>query len=79
MDTTIKVFEVIPPIVDTELDKGARVERGQEDKGISPSEVSRATLKALEKDEYEIAIGMAQYLRMEARNNPEKIFQSINQ
>jgi len=78
-DTSIKVFEVIPPIVDTELDKGSRDERGQEDKGISPSEVSTATLKALEKDEYEIAIGMAQNLRMGARNNPEQIFQSINQ
>ncbi len=77
-DTSIKVFEVIPPTVDTELDKGARDERGQEDKGIPPSEVAKATLKALEKDEYEIAIGMAQNLRMGARNNPEKIFQSIN-
>ncbi len=78
-ETSIKVFEVIPPTVDTELDKGARDERGQEDKGIPPSEVAKATLKALEKDDYEIAIGMAQNLRMGARNNPEKIFQGINQ
>jgi uncharacterized oxidoreductase len=78
-DTSIKVFEVIPPTVDTELDKGARDRRGQEDKGIPSSEVAKATLKALEKDEYEIAIGMAQNLRMGARNNPEKIFQGINQ
>lgn len=78
-DTSIKVFEIIPPIVDTELDKGARDERGQEDKGISPSEVAKATMKALEEDEYEIVIGMAQNLQMGARNNPEKIFQSINQ
>jgi short-subunit dehydrogenase involved in D-alanine esterification of teichoic acids len=48
-------------------------------KGIPPSEVARATLMALKKDEYEIAIGMAQNLRMGAKNNPEKIFQSINQ
>ena len=78
-ETSIKVFEVIPPTVDTELDKGARDERGQEDKGIPPSEVAKETLKSLEKDEYEIAIGMAQNLRMGARNNPEKIFQGINQ
>jgi len=78
-DTSIKVFEVIPPTVDTELDKGARDEGGQEDKRIPPSEVAKATLKALEKDEYEIAIGMAQNLLMGARNNPEKIFQGINQ
>ncbi|VVB93098.1 L-rhamnose 1-dehydrogenase (NADP(+)) [uncultured archaeon] len=78
-NTPIKVFEVIPPTVDTELDKGARDERGQADKGIPPVEVARATLKALEKNEYEIAIGMAQNLRMGARNNPEQIFQGINQ
>jgi uncharacterized oxidoreductase len=78
-DTSVKVFEVIPPTVDTELDKGARDERGQVDKGIPPAEVAEATLKALEKDEYEIAIGMAQHLRMGARNNPEEIFQNINQ
>ena len=77
-DTSIKVFEVIPPTVDTELDKGARDERGQKDKGIPPSEVAKPTLEALEKDEYEIAISMAQNLRMGARNNPEKIFQGIN-
>lgn len=78
-NTSIKVFEVIPPMVDTELDKGARGERRQMDKGIPPAEVAKATLKALEENEYETAIGMAQNLRMGARNNPEKIFQSINQ
>jgi uncharacterized oxidoreductase len=78
-DTPIKVFEVIPPTVDTEIDKGARDRRGQKDKGIHPVEVARATLKGLEKNEYEIAIGMAQNLLMGARNNPEQIFQMINQ
>jgi len=78
-DTSIEVFEIIPPIVDTELDKGARGERGQQDRGIPPSEVARATLKALENDEYELAVGMAENLRMGSRNNPEQTFQNINQ
>lgn len=77
-DTSIKVFEIIPPIVDTELDKGARGERGQEDRGIPPFKVAQATLKALENDEYEIAIGMAENLRMESRKNPDQTFQNIN-
>lgn len=77
-DTSIKVFEIIPPIVDTGLDKGARGERGQQDRGIPPSEVARATLKALENDEYELAVGMAENLRMGSRNNPEQTFQNIN-
>ncbi len=43
------VCEVIPPTVDIELDRGARDERGQKDKGIPPSEVAKATLMALKK------------------------------
>lgn len=77
-DTSIKVFEVIPPIVDTELDKGARGQRRQQDRGISPVEVAKATLKAVENDQYEVAIGMAENLRMGARENPEQAFQNIN-
>lgn len=77
-DTSVKVFEVIPPTVDTDLDKGARAQRGQKDRGIPPAEVAKATIDGLEKDEYEIAVGMAQNLRMSARNNPEQMFQNIN-
>lgn len=76
--TPVKVFEVIPPTVDTELDKGARSQRGQQDRGIQPSEVAKATMEGLKKDEYEIAVGMAQNLKTGARNNPEQIFQNMN-
>jgi uncharacterized oxidoreductase len=76
--TSVKVFEVIPPTVDTELDKGARAKRGQTDRGISPTEVAKATIDGLEKDEYEIAVGMAQNLRMGARTNPDQLFQTMN-
>jgi uncharacterized oxidoreductase len=78
-DTSVKVFEIIPPMVDTELDKGAREEREQGDRGIPPSEVATATIKALENDEYEKAVGMAEGLRVGARNNPEQIFKRMNQ
>jgi uncharacterized oxidoreductase len=77
-NTSVKVFEVIPPTVDTELDKGARAKRGQTDRGISPTEVAKATINGLEKDEYEIAVGMAQGLRMGARNTPDQLFQNMN-
>jgi len=36
-------------------------------------------LKALENDEYELTVGMAENLRMGSRNNPEQTFQNINQ
>jgi uncharacterized oxidoreductase len=77
-NTTIKVFEIIPPTVDTELDKGARGRRGQEDRGIKPEEVAEATLKALKEDEFEAAVGDAQFLRMGARRDPERVFHTIN-
>lgn len=77
-NTSIRVFEIIPPIVDTELDKGARDERGQTDRGIPPREVAQATLMAMKNNDYEIAVGMAENLRKGARDNPEQTFQFIN-
>jgi uncharacterized oxidoreductase len=77
-DTSIKVFEIIPPTVDTELDKGARARRGQTDRGIKPEEVAVAALPALAADQYELAVGRAEWLRMESRKEPEQAFQMIN-
>lgn len=77
-NTSIKVFEIIPPTVNTELDKGARERRGQADRGIPPEDVAKATMKALENDEYEIGVGQAQNLMMAAKSNPEQFFQNIN-
>jgi len=76
--TKVKVYEVVPPIVDTELDKGARGQRGQDNRGIKPEEVAAATIKGVENDDFEIVIGMAQNLRMGARTNPEQAFNQIN-
>jgi uncharacterized oxidoreductase len=77
-DTSIKVFEIIPPAVDTELGKGA-AEEGDEYRGIPPSEVAKATLTAIANNEYEIVVGEAKGLVMGARTNPERAFQNINQ
>ena len=75
-DTAIKVFEVIPPIVDTEFHKDARDEL--KNRSIPPSVVAEETLRALGKDEYEIPIGMSKNLRMADINSFEQIFQVIN-
>ncbi|MEJ2635289.1 MAG: SDR family NAD(P)-dependent oxidoreductase [Calditrichia bacterium] len=77
-NTSIKVFEIIPPTVDTELDKGRRDARGQTDRGIDPREVARETMPALQADEYEIAIGQAQFIRKGSREDPEGTFQRMN-
>lgn len=77
-NTPIKVFEVIPPTVNTDLDKGARERRGQKNRGIQPIDVAKATIDGLEKNEFEIAVGMAKNLIIGSRNNPEQMFQNVN-
>lgn len=77
-DTSIKVFEIIPPTTDTELDRGARDKRGQADRGVKPEVVAASAIEAMEKDNYEVAIGQAQFLMDSSRKDPERIFQMIN-
>lgn len=77
-DTSIKVFEIIPPMVDTELGKGTIEEGDQEFRGIPPSEVAAAALTAMANNEYEIVVGEAKRLVMGSRTNPEQTFQNIN-
>jgi uncharacterized oxidoreductase len=78
-DTSVKVFEIIPPMVDTELGKGSIEEEEESNRGISPAEVSRAVISSLKKDEYEIAVGEAKGLVTGSRTNPEEVFKSLNE
>ena len=78
-DSSIKVFEIIPPAVDTELGKGTTTDEAKEYRGIPPSLVAEATIKALAKNEYEIVVGEAKDLLKGARTNPEQTFNNINQ
>jgi uncharacterized oxidoreductase len=77
-DTPVKVFEIVPPAVDTELGKGTTGESEQEYRGIPPREVAVATLKALKNDEYEVVIGDAKGLVRGSRTDFEKTFQELN-
>jgi uncharacterized oxidoreductase len=77
-NTTVKVFEIIPPIVDTELDKGARDKRGQTDKGISAKQVAIQSIAALKKNKFEIPIGIVKVLRIGSRINPKLFLKIIN-
>jgi len=71
-DTPVKVFEVIPPRVNTELGGG-------DEEGIPPAEVAVAVIKALADDEYNVMVGEAQGLVESARTNFEHAFLDINQ
>ncbi len=76
--TGVMVFEVIPPMVDTDLDRGARTRRGQEDRGISPDEVSKALLQGMAEDRVEIPVGAAANLVAGSRTNFDQVFQGMN-
>jgi uncharacterized oxidoreductase len=73
-NTSVKVFEIAPPIVDTDLDRGARDNRGMENRGISAEEFAVAAMDAIKNDTYEAAIGMAANLRAKR----EEMFPMMN-
>jgi len=77
-DTSIKVFEIVPPMVDTELGKGTTEEGDHKFRGIPPSEVAAAALTAMANDEYEIVVGDAKRLVTGSRTNPEQAFKIID-
>ena len=74
-DTSIKVFEIAPPRVDTDLG-WSRLARGDRrpSMGISPDVVAAAFVKALASDDYEVAIGAAENLRA----GRERSFDAMN-
>ena len=69
--TSIKVFEVIPPMVITELHKRRpEAEPARESRGIQPSEVAEATLAGLANNEYEIYPGWVKDFIARGRTSP---------
>jgi uncharacterized oxidoreductase len=73
-DTGIKVYEIIPPSVDTELGHDRREDKNQSHGGIPVSEFIEGAITALKNDEYEAAVGMSTGLR--ARR--EEMFEQLN-
>lgn len=53
----IQVFELIPPMVDTELNKEGRDKRGQPYRGITVAEYVATVVEGLAKDQLEIRYG----------------------
>jgi uncharacterized oxidoreductase len=72
--TSVKVFEIAPPTVDTDLDKGRRDTREGGRRGIKPEEFAVQALEAMRNDTYEAAIGFADNLRLKR----EEMFVTLN-
>lgn len=77
-DTSVKVFELIPPIVDTELDQGERDKRGVTDRGIKPEAVAVETIEAVKNDNFEIAVERAVNMMKMSREKPYEFFKMMN-
>jgi uncharacterized oxidoreductase len=73
-DTNIKVFEVAPPAVDTELGYDHRGNAAPSHGGISVAEFIAETMLALKNDELEAAIGTAKGLK----EKKELLFNMLN-
>jgi len=78
-DTAIRVFELMPPICDTDLGKDADDYSAPALKGIPPAEFARDALVALQNDDYEFASGEARQLREGSRQDFKATFDAINQ
>ncbi|MDB5110217.1 MAG: short-chain dehydrogenase [Mucilaginibacter sp.] len=72
--TAIKVFELMPPLVNTEFSKDIGGENG-----IHPNVVAEGLIDALEKDEYEIHIGNTAYVYQLSLSSPAEAFNLMNQ
>jgi len=73
-DTTVKVFEIVPPSVDTELGHERRANKTQTHGGISVREFVDEAIESLKKDELESAIGQAKGLHTKR----EAMFEMMN-
>jgi uncharacterized oxidoreductase len=76
--TGIKVFEVVPPGVDTELNPEGRAGRGNYKAGLTPEEFAAAAMKGIENDVFEIGYGMTEKSIRASREELDRIFHQMN-
>lgn len=62
--TTVKVFEVLPPLVDTNLSRTLRMPK------IHADYVAQKLLRGLERDRYELRVGMVKILHLMSQLAP---------
>ncbi|KIO77437.1 short-chain dehydrogenase [Pedobacter lusitanus] len=73
-DTSVKVFELMPPLVNTEFSK----EIGGQENGIPASQVATEFAAAFERNVYEIHVGATAQIFGLARTSPATAFNAIN-
>ena len=74
-DTSVKVIEIAPPSVDTELGHDRRTDKTQTHGGIPTHQFLTEAIEGLKNDTLEIAVGQAKGLRAKR----EELFNNMNQ
>jgi uncharacterized oxidoreductase len=77
-ETSIKVFELMPPRVDTDLGKGPRRDGGNMPHAIPTGQVVETTMDALKSDKFEIPVGTANELLSMLKKDPDGLFKIMN-
>lgn len=73
-NTSVKVFEIAPPAVDTELGSDRREDKSQTHGGMPVAEFMAAAMHALRNDVLEEAVGTAKF----SREKREALFEEMN-
>ncbi|QNK61629.1 SDR family NAD(P)-dependent oxidoreductase [Pedobacter sp. PAMC26386] len=73
-DTCVKVFELMPPLVNTEFSK----EIGGEERGIPALQVAEEFVEALKTDQYEIHVCVTAQIFELARTSPQAALYALN-
>jgi len=74
----IKVFEVVPPAVDTELNPEGRAKRGNFKVDLKPEPFVDAVMEGLKNNIFEIGYGMTEGHLKASREDLDKSFQQMN-
>lgn len=72
-DTRVRVFELVPPPVDTDMSKNFPGSK------LAPDVVAKALMEGLARDTIEIAVGSARTMQIMARWAPELLFRKVNE
>ncbi len=78
LKTGIKVFEIVPPAVDTELNSAGRARRPGFKIDLQPGEFVAAVMQGLRNDTPEIGYGMTETSIRASRDELDKAFQQMN-
>jgi uncharacterized oxidoreductase len=77
-ETGIRVIEVIPPAVDSELNPEGRANRNMKSTGVGSDEFVSAVIKDLQKDKPEIGFGFTNDLMNASREELDRRFTVMN-